>query len=356
MSEASAQATKSGSSAPATLRQIAREAGVSVATVSRALRRPDTVSDETRERILALVARHRYVPDALAASFSSRRTGLIGLIVPTISNSIYAAFTEAVQNRLQAAGRKLLIANTNYSAMIEDQIVHKLVESRVEGVIFTGFRRDPAVYQLLRHYRIPFLVTWSTSPDAAVPAISFDNLAASKAATTKLISLGHRRIGLICGVSAVNDRAFQRVVGYRAALAEHGLPIDISLIAERSFDAAEGSAAAEEMLRQADPPTALFCANDIQALGALFACQRLGLSVPADLSIMGFDDLPMIRVAYPPLSTVHVPAHEMGEAAADALVNAVETGAPIQSRCLDATIVLRESLAPPPHRSNANAT
>lgn len=347
MSEALEQTTESCSGAPATIRQIAREAGVSIATVSRALRRPDTVSEVTRQRVLAVVASHRYVPDALAASFSSRRTGLVGLVVPTISNSIYAAFTEAVQNRLQRAGRKLLIANTNYSAMIEDQIVHKLVESRVEGVIFTGYRRDPMLYQLLRHYRIPFLVTWSTSPDAAVPAISFDNLAASKAAMTTLISLGHRRIGLICGVSAVNDRALQRIAGYRAALAEHDLPFDPALIAERPFDAAEGAAAAEEMVRRAYPPTALFCANDIQALGALFACQRLGLSVPANLSIMGFDDLPMIRVANPPLSTVHVPAYEMGEAAADALVSAVDTGKAIRSQSLDATIVLRGSLAPP---------
>lgn len=332
--------------APATLRQIAVEARVSVATVSRALRRPDTVSDKTRQRILELVARHHYVPDARAASFSSRRTGLVGLIVPTISNSIYAAFTEAVQNRLQIAGRKLLIANTNYSAEIETQIVHKLVESRVEGVIFTGYRRDPRLYQLLRHYRIPFVVTWSTSPDPAVPAISFDNRAASKAAVATLISLGHRRIGLICGISAFNDRALQRISGYRAALTENGLAFDRSLVEERPFDAAEGAAAAEAILGRVNPPTALFCANDIQALGALFACQKLGLSIPNDLSIIGFDDLPMIRVANPPLTTVHVPAHEMGEAAADALVGAVETQMPIRSQSLDATVIMRGSHAP----------
>jgi LacI family transcriptional regulator len=336
-----------GASAPVTQRQIAREAGVSLATVSRALRRPDTVSKETRQRVLDLVARHRYVPDALATSFASGRTGLVGLIVPTISNSIYAAFTEAVQTRLQAAGRKLLIANSNYSATIESQIVHKLVESRVEGVVFTGYRRDRALYQLLDHYRIPYVVTWSTSPDPAVPAISFDNVAASKAATSQLISLGHRRIGLICGMSAVNDRALQRIEGYRSALAEHGLPFDTTLIAERPFDAAQGAAAAEAMLSGPRPPTALFCANDIQALGALFACSRLGISVPADLSIMGFDDLPMVQTTHPPLSTVRVPADEMGAAVADALVSAVDSRKVIRSLALDATIVLRQSLAPP---------
>lgn len=332
---------------PVTLRQIAREAGVSIATVSRALRRPDTVSAQTRGRVLALVAQHRYVPDALAASFSSGRSGLVGLIVPTISNSIYAAFTEAVQNRLQAAGRKLLIANTNYSATLESEIVHKLVESRVEGVIFTGYRRDGLLYDLLCHYRIPFVVTWSVSEDPLIPAISFDNFAAAKAATKLLTELGHRRIGLICGVSAVNDRAQQRIAGFRAGLEEAGLDFDPSLVAERSFEVAEGAAAAEVIMANASPPTALFCANDIQALGALFACQRLGLAVPRDVSIVGFDDLPMSQVANPPLATVRVPAQEMGEAAADALVRAVDLGEPVQSRSLDAVVIVRASIAAP---------
>ncbi len=328
---------------PVTLRRIARETGVSIATVSRALRQPETVSPRTRARILALVKRHRYVPDALAASFSSRRTGLVGLIVPTISNSIYAAFTEAVQGRLQKAGRKLLIANTNYSAELEAQIVHKLVENRVEGVIFTGYKRDVSLYELLRHYHIPFVVTWSTSPDSSVPAISFDNRAAAAAATEVLIALGHRRIGLICGMSVVNDRAAQRLEAYRQVLARYDIPFDPVLVAERPFEVGEGSAAAEAMMRLAVPPTALFCANDIQALGALFACQRLGLAVPDDVSIIGFDDLPMTRYVNPPLSTVHVPAQEMGQAAADALIAVVDNGIAIPSIRIEAALRMRAS-------------
>lgn len=330
---------------PVTLRAIARETGVSVATVSRALRQPEAVSPQKRARILALVEHYRYVPDALAASFSSRRTGLVGLIVPTISNSIYAAFTEAVQGRLQEAGRKLLIANTNYSAELEGQIVHKLVESRVEGVIFTGYRRDAALYDLLRHYSIPFLVTWSTSPEPAIPAISFDNRAAAAAATQALVALGHRRIGLICGISAVNDRAAQRLEAYGRVLARHGIAFDSRLVAERPFEVGEGAEAATAMMALADPPTALFCANDIQAFGAMFACQRLGLAVPGDVSIIGFDDLPMTRFVNPALSTVHVPAREMGEAAADALVASVEHGVPIGSLRIEARLRMRQSTA-----------
>jgi LacI family transcriptional regulator len=326
-----------------TLRRIARELGVSIATVSRALRQPDMVSPQKRARILALVESYRYVPDALAASFSSGRTGLVGLIVPTISNSIYAAFTEAVQGRLQDAGRKLLIANTNYSAELEGQIVRKLVESRVEGVIFTGYRRDATIYDLLRHYRIPFVVTWSTSPEPSIPAISFDNRAAAAAATEALISLGHRRIGLICGMTAVNDRAAQRLDAYRQVLARHAIPFDPALVAERPFEVAEGAAAAKAMIALRSPPTALFCANDIHALGAMFACQRLGLTVPDNVSIIGFDDLPMTQVVNPSLSTVHVPAREMGEAAADALVTAVEDGVAISSIQIGTSVRLRES-------------
>ena len=119
------------------------------------------------------------------------------------------------------------------------------------------------------------------------------------------------------------------------------------MVAERPFEVAEGAAAAEAIMRLDRPPTALFCANDIQAMGALFACQRLGFAVPRDVSIIGFDDLPMTSMANPPLSTVHVPAREMGEAAADALVRAVDTDEPIQSRSMDAIVVLRDSIAAP---------
>jgi len=326
-----------------TLRWIAREAAVSLATVSRALRRPDSVAPDTRDRILALFAKHSYVPDARAVTFSSRRTDLVGLIVPTLANSIYADFTEAIQKHLQSAGRKLLIANANYSAALEREIVHKLVESRVDGVIFTGFKRDAALYELLQHYGIPFVVTWAVSPDRDVPSIAFDNRRAASNAMEVLIDLGHRRIGLICGVSAVNDRAAARLAAYRQTLKRHRIAFDPDIVIEGSFEIAQGAAAARAMMGLFAPPTALFCANDIQALGALFACQRLGLEVPRDVSILGFDDLPIAQQVNPPLSTVHVPAKDMGMAAAAALIAAVDSGMPIRSILIQTSVVLRGS-------------
>ncbi|WP_291869763.1 substrate-binding domain-containing protein [Bradyrhizobium sp.] len=329
-----------------TIRWLARHAGVSVATISRALRHPDRVAPETRERILKLVSRYQFVPDGRAATFSSRRTGLVGLVVPTISNSIYAEFTEAIQNRLQAAGLSLLIANANYSAEIEAGIIRKLIESRVEGVILTGYKRDAALYNLLRHYRIPFVVTWSTSPEPAIPSISFDNYAAATEAVEMLISLGHRRIGLICGVTDINDRAAQRFDAYRSALLRHKIRFEPELVSEQPFEIEVSAEAATRLVTRKNPPTALFCANDIQALGALFACQRLNVRVPEDISLIGFDDLPITRVVNPPLSSVHVPAKLMGQAAADALIDAARNGIPVTGQTVGTELMMRGSTAP----------
>jgi LacI family transcriptional regulator len=325
---------------------LARQAGVSVATVSRALRQPDTVAPKTREKILKLVNRHQYVPDGRAATFSSQRSGVIGLIVPTISNSIYAEFTEAIQSRLQAAGIGLLIANANYSADIERDIIRRLIESRVEGLILTGYKRDAALYELLRHYRIPFVVTWSTSPKTSIPSISFDNRAAAAEATEMLIKLGHQRIGLICGMTDINDRAAQRFDAYRAVLARYKIPFDPELVAEQPFEIEVSAEAAARLITLTNPPTAIFCANDIQALGALFACQRLKLRVPKDISIIGFDDLPITRVVNPPLSSVHVPAKRMGVAAAEALIDAARKDIPVKSQVIGTELIMRGSTMP----------
>jgi len=326
-----------------TVRWLAEKAGVSVATVSRTLRKPETVAAPTRKRILKLIDRHRFVPDGRAATFSSKRTGIVGLIVPTISNSIYAEFTEAIQSTLQDAGLSLLIANANYSADIERDIIHKFIENRVEGVILTGYERKEALYRLLRHYQIPFVITWSTSPKRSVPAISFDNTTAAAAAVEKLIQLGHRRIGLICGVSKINDRAAQRLKAYRAVLASHRIPFDQSLVEEIPFEIEVAAEAAARLISNPKPPTAIFCANDIQALGALFTCQRHKITVPADISIIGFDDLPSTRIVNPPLSSVHVPAKQMGEEAAKAIVAAARQNIPVHGQILSTELIIRES-------------
>jgi LacI family transcriptional regulator len=165
-----------------------------------------------------------------------------------------------------------------------------------------------------------------------------------------LIKLGHRRIGLICGETRINDRAAQRLEAYRETLAQHRIAFDPELVAERPFEIEAAAEGAGRLISLARPPTALFCANDIQALGALFTCQRRHLRIPQDISIIGFDDLPIVRVVNPPLSSVHVPARQMGKSAADALVAASQNRMPVRSEIIRTELIMRGSTAPPPSK------
>jgi LacI family transcriptional regulator len=158
-----------------------------------------------------------------------------------------------------------------------------------------------------------------------------------------LIEIGHRRIGLICGVTNINDRAAQRLKAYREVLARHRIAFDPSLVAEIPFEIEIAAVAATRLISGPNPPSALFCANDIQAMGALFACQRQNVRVPDEISIIGFDDLPSTRVVNPPLSSVHVPAKQMGEEAAKAIIAAAREEIPVRSHTLATELVMRES-------------
>jgi len=332
----------------ATIRHIAAEAGVSIATVSRALNQPDKVSEETRTRVLAVIKRRHYVSDAFAVGLASRRSRLLGLVIPTITNSIYASSTQAIQSMAQSAGYTVLLGISDFGPEQEERLIEKLIGRRIEGLILTGEHRSPAIFEKLERRGIPFVVTWKLTADRRLPCVSFDNHAAARAAVEHLIALGHRRIGLICGRTQVNDRAAARRRGYEASLAAHRIALDPALVAERDFEFVEGRSAMHEMLQARDPPTAVFCANDILAIGAMYECQHAGRKVPKHISIVGFDDLPISRYTTPQLTTIRVPADEMGRRAAEMLLQAIEGERSANRVELPTDLVVRHSTAPPP--------
>ncbi|MBX6323107.1 MAG: LacI family DNA-binding transcriptional regulator [Rhodospirillaceae bacterium] len=330
-----------------TIREIAREAGVSTATVSRVANRPEQVSRRTREQVLAVIERHHYVLDGIAVGLASRRSGLLGLVIPTITNSIYAASTQAVQKAAQAAGYTVLLAVSEFSAAQEARQILKLIERRVEGLILTGTQRDREIYEKLERNHVPYVVTWKLARRSGMPAVSFDNRRAAATATEHLIRLGHRRIALIVGRTDVNDRARDRREGFEATLRRHGLTPDPTLIHERDFEFEDGRAAMHALLAGPRPPTAVFCANDIQAIGALYECQSAGLNVPRDISIVGFDDLPVAQYTTPQLTTIRVPASDMGRLATETLIRVIREGKRPRTRELPIELVVRGSTAPP---------
>jgi LacI family transcriptional regulator len=331
-----------------TIRDIAREAGVSIATVSRVLNSPDIVSIPTRDAVREVIQRRHYVSHGAAMSLASRHSATLGLIIPTITNSIYASSTQAVQQVAQDAGYTLLLGVSNFSVDEEKRLVRRFLERRVDGLILTGEERSSETYDLIETNGVHCLVTWKLTEDRTRPCVSFDNYAAARMAMQHLFDLGHRRIGLICGRSDLNDRARERRRAYEDSLRALGIEPEANLIFERDFEFVEGRAAMHRMLMDQQRPSAVFCANDIQAIGALIECRDSGLRVPEDVSIIGFDDLPIAQYTLPRLTTIRVPAKRMGHLAATKLIDWIRRGAAPEREELSVELVVRGTTGPPP--------
>ena len=330
-----------------TIKEIAKEAGVSTATVSRVLNNPERVKPQRREAVLKVIERHDYVSHGMAGALAGARSMTIGLVIPTITNSIYAASTQAIQRVAQRESYGVLLGVSDFAPDEERRMIRHLIERRVDGLILTGGGRDPSIYRVIARHGIPYIVTWRLDAEAHCPCVSFDNYSAGRLAMDHLIALGHRRIGLICGRTEVNDRALERRKAYEDALAEKGIAIDPTLIFERDFEFIEGRTAMRRMLDGVVPPTAVFAANDIQAIGALAECRASGMDVLKDISIMGFDDLPLAEFTFPKLTTIRVPAQRMGHVAASRLLEMIRGQSQPASEVLPVELILRESTAPP---------
>ena len=337
--------------ARSTIRDVARTAGVSTATISRFFNQPEKLSAKTWSRVQSAINLHHYVADGQAGGLASRRSRTLGLIIPTITNSIYAASTQAIQQTAQREGYTVLVGVSEFSPRLEATLVHRLLERRVEGLILTGAERNPELYEKISRNHVPFVVTWKSTRRTDLPSISFDNYKAARGAVDHLVALGHRRIGMICGRTEVNDRAFDRRRAFEDTLATYGLEVDPALIFERSFEFVEGRAAMHAMLACRPRPTAVFCANDIQAIGALYECRDAGIDIPRDMSIVGFDDLPIASYITPPLTTIRVPADEMGVRAARAIIGTIEQGSDVTPCELSTDLVVRGTTAPRRDRS-----
>lgn len=317
-----------------------------MATVSRVINNPQSVRPEKRAAVLKVIEKSAYINDGLARALAGGRTMTLGLVIPTITNSIYASSTQAIQRIAQRAGYSVILVVSDFDPTHEATMIRRLVERRVDGVILTGGEHDPNVFRILQNQKIPFVLTWRLAKGRNMPCVSFDNYSAGRLAMKHLLELGHRRIGLICGRTDVNDRARERRRAFEDGLSEVGAPIDPELIFERDFEFIEGHTAMYRMLNAPDPPTAVFAANDILAIGAIAQCRESGVQVPREISVIGFDDLPIARFSTPGLTTVHVPASSMGRIAATRLLQLIDGETVPSPDVLPVQLVVRESTGP----------
>ncbi len=329
-----------------TLEDVARKAGVSTATVSRCLSHPAKVRPALRQKVEEAVNQLGYTPHGAARALASSRTNAIGAVIPTLSNAIFANVVQTLQREVAAAGRTLLLAASDYDMAREADQIRDLVVRGVDGLMLTGEDRDRSVYQLLQKRRIRYVNTYVFHPGSENPSIGFDNRGAMAKLVAYLHDLGHRRFAMIAGLTAQNDRARERVEGTKAALAARGL--EAVAILERAYGLDAGRDALRRLMRGDAPPSAVLCGNDVLALGALLEAGRLGIAVPAELSIAGFDDLDVAREIPPGLTTIHAPLEEMGRQAASYLMRQEAKEASVHHVELPAELVVRGSTGPAP--------
>lgn len=335
---------------PATIKDIARKLGVSAATVSRALNKPGRASAHMVAQVRAAADALGYIPSRAAGSLVSKRFKAIGAIVPTIDNAMFAQALHALQSRLNTHGYTLLLASTHYDAEREVSGLQSLIEHGVDAIVLVGETHHPGVSQLLEKKRIPFVNTWIYNPASPAACIGFDNRAAMARMTNYLMDLGHRSFAMISGFVRNNDRAAQRVAGACDALAAHGIVLSPERIVEQPYTIAAGRSALRRVMALPDPPTAVICGNDILAFGAIYECIAAGVAVPQSLSISGFDDFELSSHMFPSLTTIRVPAIEMGTSAADYLVSLLANEPMPNHVEFEAQLIVRGSTAPPPRR------
>lgn len=326
-----------------TIKEVARAAGVSPATVSRVLNDTVPVDDETRARVLAAAEALRYVPNAAARSLITSRTGTIGVLVPGLHGAIHAQVMRGIESAARRRGFDLLISSAQGGSDAAVSAI-RAMRGRVDGVILMLPELDART--LLRELpsEQPTVLLDGTADDERASVVAIDEAGGAAAMVRHLIRHGHRRIGLLAGDPSRPDvRA--RQLGYRQALLDASLPVDPALEVEDDVTEDGGYAAARRLLDAESPPTAIFAVSDAMAVGALAALRDAGVPVPDEVAVAGFGDLAVARYVSPSLSSVRVPAFEVGALAIDRMLLAVaRRGRPRATRdLLECTVVPRAS-------------
>lgn len=305
------------------IRVVAELAGVSVATVSRTLKQPESVSPKTRNRVLDAVQQAGYQPNQLAARLRSGKTHNLVVLVPTIANVFFARVISGMQQVAHEKGFTLLLSNTQADEQIEMSYARMVETAAADGVIqlraFNPFKRE----QLNAQSLYPMVNACEVLDNVACPTVMLDNRAAAAEMTRHLIELGHRNIALVKG-PARSPLTRDRVSGYRDALNEAGIAFDEQFLVAGDFSLKAGFDAATQLLALPVRPTAIFCENDEMAIGVMQCLKQAGLRIPEDISVAGFDDISFSEYSDPPLTTIAQPAEEFGRTAVSLLIDVLQ--------------------------------
>jgi len=326
---------------------VAKLAGVSTATVSRVINSPETVRASTREKVFAAMKLCKYKYNALARGFVTKQSNTIGVIIPTIKNPVFAESTRGIQDYANQNNIQVLLGNNYYQSDQEKKLIQTFREKQVDGLIITTSNPRSMFLKTLVEEKVPFVLLYSTLRKGQITAVGVDNFKGGYLATDHLVKLGHQRIGMVAGNFSVSDRSFHRWHGYKQCLKNSNIPYDSKLLIQTEYSLTGGCDAAQQLLSIKNPPTAVFCSNDFLAFGAMKGVRDVGLNVPRDLSIVGFDNIQIASYVTPELTTISQPAYEIGKVGAKLLFQHMKgQDKPIQ-QMLDLSLIVRESTTSP---------
>ncbi|UDQ91035.1 LacI family DNA-binding transcriptional regulator [Xanthobacter autotrophicus] len=311
-----------------TIRTVAERAGCSIATVSRVINRSAPTSAEVEARVRAAIDELGFRPSEIGRALKTLKTRTVGVLIPSLTNPVFAASVAGMQAAARERRHTLLLTATDYDPAAEAELVETLVAQNVAGLVLTiACASQNATLDLLEAESIPFVLVHNEPEGDARAAVCVDNAAATSALTEAMIAAGHRNIAYLAGRFATSDRSLRRYEGYRAAMEKAGLHAAAPLELDYLGDAPSHAAALAGLFRGASPPTAALCSNDLLALSVTGALRDLGIRVPDDVSVAGFDGIALGRAMSPSLATVDTPTRRMGEQAVELLFEMIETGA-----------------------------
>lgn len=342
-----------------TIKDVAARAGVSFTTVSHVLNNTRPVSAEARRRVEEAVEEIGYLPSAVARSLRTSETKIIGVLVPNVQNPFFAELVCGVEESCRLAGYSVFLCNSDNDPKRQLQYMRTLLEKRVDGLLLSSAGDDEALAGIFKMARVPAVTVDRLVPGARADRVSVDNSQGAYNAVKHLLDLGHKRVACISG-PAEFEVSRERLAGWRRALQEHGLLADENLVVEGDFSSQGGYLAASRLLKQASfdsagqgdsakaAISAIFASNDLMAIGALRAAAECGLSVPSQVSVIGFDDIDLCRYVFPALTTVGYSIKALGQRAGQMLIERIEQpDAAFQDQQMTPSLVLRESTAKP---------
>lgn len=332
----------------ATMKQVAEKARVSTTTVSHVINNTRVVSEDARERVLAVIRELRYIPSAVARSLKNDRTNTLGMMIPNNSNPYFAEVIQGIEDASFKLGYNIILCNSYDDPKKQAAYIRVLMEKRIDGLILVSSGSDEELTRLLADEAIPKVLVDREVSGVVADFIESDHEQGGFEACKYLIGLGHKRIACVGGPAALLPSQ-ARISGYLRALSEAGIAFAPEYLVHSDFTSQGGFAAFQQLLRLPAPPTAIFASNDLMAIGGICAANQAGIAIPRQLSVIGYDDIALASFSTPPLSTIAQPKHEIGTLTASVLVERIQNPeAPVRREMLQTRLIVRQSTAAAP--------